>query len=113
MKLIVAGTRTFNDYSLLEKFISKIEWKITEIVSGGAPGADTMAIMYAKENNIPYKLFPALWDKYKKAAGPMRNKQMAEYADALLCFWDGVSPGTKNMIEMAKTYNLKYYIVKY
>jgi YspA, cpYpsA-related SLOG family len=113
MKLIIAGTRTFSDFNLLEKYLNKIEWPITEIVSGCADGADTLAITYAEKYNIPIKRFPADWKKYGKAAGPIRNKQMAEYGDALICFWDGVSNGTQNMIDQASRQKLKTFIVRY
>ena len=57
--------------------------------------------------------FPADWDKYGKAAGFIRNEQMAQNADALVVFWDGKSRGTKNMIELAAKYKLKVRIKKY
>jgi hypothetical protein len=38
---------------------------------------------------------------------------MAEYADALIAFWDGESTGTANMIEEAEKRNLKVIVKKY
>jgi len=78
-----------------------------EIVSGGAKGADQLGEQYAKENNYNLRIFPADWDKYGKKAGYIRNEEMAKYADACVCFWDGKSKGTKMMIELAKKYKLK------
>lgn len=49
--------------------------------------------------DIPVKRFPADWDRHGRAAGPIRNCQMAQYADALIAIWDGKSRGTKNMID--------------
>lgn len=72
---------------------------ITQVVSGMARGVDSLAVRWASANNIPVMPFPANWDEYKKAAGPIRNKQMADYADELLAVWDGESRGTKNMID--------------
>ena len=69
--------------------------------------------IYAKENNIPIKFFPALWDQYGKSAGMIRNKQMAEYGDFLLAFWDGKSHGTKNMIKTMKEMNKHGKVVIY
>lgn len=109
-KLIVAGTRSFNDYELLRSILSTlfmkrrcwtIDWN-EEIVSGGAPGADTLAVRYATEADIPFKVFPADWKKYGRSAGPRRNRQMAEYADAAIVFWDGESRGTQNMIQQMR-----------
>ncbi len=113
MRLIVAGTRTFSDYALLEKILDKIEWEITEIVSGCASGADTLAIQYAEHRVIPVKKFPADWATHGKRAGPIRNEQMAQYADALICFWDGASKGTKHMIDVAAKHKLKTFTVRY
>lgn len=101
MKTIIAGCRDFSDYKLLKE---KVDWyrkdhEITEIVSGTASGADQMGEDYAINHDIPIKEFPADWDKHGKAAGPIRNRQMAEYADCLIAVWDGESRGTKNMID--------------
>lgn len=101
MKVIIAGSRTIEDYELLEYVIKQSGFNITEIVSGGASGVDTLAERYAKENNIIFTKFAAPWNLYGKAAGPIRNRIMAEYADALIAIWDGESSGTRNMIHEA------------
>jgi hypothetical protein len=69
----------------------------TEIVSGGAKGVDASAEWFAEVGKRPFKLFPADWDKHGKSAGPLRNREMAQYGDALLLIWDGKSPGSANM----------------
>lgn len=119
-KLIVAGTRSFNDYILLYKkvysFLALRCWQVDcyeEIVSGGAPGADTLAVRYATESDIPFKVFPADWNKYGKSAGPRRNRQMAEYADAAIVFWDGKSRGTQNMIQQMRELGKPVEVVIY
>jgi hypothetical protein len=69
-------------------------------VSGGAEGVDTIAIEWAKANHLPVNVFPADWSKHGKSAGPIRNAEMAKYADALICIrWD-YSKGSKNMAEL-------------
>jgi len=78
---------------------SQEEFSITEVVSGGAAGVDMLGERWALRQGIPTTVFQANWNAHGKAAGPIRNKQMAEYADALIAVWDGESPGTKNMIE--------------
>lgn len=107
MKVIIAGSRTFSNYPYLQSVMEELDIPITEIVSGTAKGADKLGEQYAKDNNIPIKQFPADWDKYGKAAGFLRNKEMANYADALVAFWDGSSRGTKHMISIAEQRNLK------
>lgn len=101
MKVIIAGTRDFNNYTKLKEELDayRKSANITEIVSGGCRGTDLLGEKYAKENNIPIKRFPANWEVYGKKAGPIRNEEMAEYADCLIAFWDSKSRGTKNMIE--------------
>jgi len=104
MKIIIAGSRNFNNYKELCKICDYLlkDQKNIEIVSGTAKGADILGEKYAKDKGYEIKKFPANWDKYKKAAGYIRNKEMAEYADVLIAFWDGESKGTKHMIDLAK-----------
>lgn len=115
MKVIIAGGRTFNNYDLLCKSCDKVlsQQKEIEIVSGTAYGADKLGEKYAKEKSYTIKHFPADWDNHGKSAGYIRNAQMAEYADALIAFWDGNSKGTKNIIDLAKRMNLKIRIIRY
>lgn len=98
-KLIIAGTRTFNNYQLLKDNI-KAE-KVGMIISGGAAGADALGIKFAKEHNIVYDICYADWNKYGKAAGPIRNKEMVQKANCAIFFWDGISRGTANCIALA------------
>ena len=115
MKVIIAGGRDFNDFDLLDNACDKLLRGINsiEIVSGKAKGADSLGMRYANENYYKLSLFPADWDKYGKSAGYKRNLQMAEYADALIAFWDGKSRGTKMMIELAKSNGLKVSVIYY
>lgn len=109
LKVIIAGSRTYNNYSELcevcDHMLSK--HKEVEVVSGTADGADKLGEKYAQERGYAIKRFPADWDKHGKSAGAIRNKDMADYADALIAFWDGQSPGTKNMIATATIKQLK------
>jgi hypothetical protein len=114
-KIIVAGGRDFQKWDLLKETLDDYLKDVgnPEIVSGAARGADTLAVKYAKLNNIPFVLFPAKWDIHGKAAGPIRNTEMAKYANRLVCFWDQKSKGTKNMIETARKNNLEVKVVFY
>lgn len=103
MKTIIAGGRDFNNYTLLrEKCDEIIDSNLTEIVSGRAKGADTLGEQYAKERGYSVKLFPADWKTHGRKAGPIRNKQMADYGEMLIAFWDGKSKGTQHMINLAE-----------
>ena len=137
LKLIIAGGRDFKNYPLLQREVDNfIQYLMTngeiepspeiEIVSGKQVtkpsytdrktwhGADYLGELYAESYNIPVKPFPADWNgKYGRGAGMIRNEQMAQYADACICFWDGISRGTKNMIDNANKYNLVLRIINY
>lgn len=115
MKLIIAGGRDFNDYSALERAANAVltEYPISVILNGAAPGADALAVKWANEKKIEIEFFPADWEKYKKAAGPIRNREMAKHADILLAFWNRSSSGTKNMIEEARRAKFRDIIIIY
>jgi hypothetical protein len=112
MKVIIAGSRTITEYYLIENAIAYSGFKITEVVSGTARGVDRLGEIYAAKMNLPLTMFKPDWDKYNKSAGHIRNKQMAEYADGLIAIWDGISPGTKNMIENMKKVGKPYFLSK-
>ncbi len=113
MKVIIAGTRTA-EYHHIGKALFDCPFKheITEVVCGGAKGADTHGRSWADKFEIPVKSFPAAWVLYGKSAGPIRNDEMARYADALILVWNGRSPGSANMLRTAKFRNLKIYEYK-
>jgi len=102
VRVIVAGSRHFTDGQFVFEQIDNLNLQIAEIVSGGAPGADLCGEMYAQERGIPIRRFPALWGLYGRSAGPIRNREMAEYADYLIAFTSG-GPGTSNMIRTMKS----------
>jgi len=113
MKTIIAGSRTCNDIEALNLALSYHDYDITEIICGKAKGADTLGELFGIDNNIPIKYYPAEWDKYGKSAGCIRNKQMADNAEVLICLWDGISNGSKNMIKLAKQAKLKILVFNY
>jgi hypothetical protein len=118
MKTIIAGVRRINYENeepryLIENDVLKIfenlneyhkAYPITEVVSGGAYGVDKTGELWAKTKKIPVKVFPYK-SEFGKAGGMIRNKEMAEYADRAICFWDHISKGTKNMIETMEKLN--------
>lgn len=100
MKLIIAGSRDiFLSEEELFEIVDKlgILYRIREIVSGHASGVDSSGERFAREYGIKLKVFEADWQKYGGLAGPRRNREMAEYSEALLLIWDGKSRGSANM----------------
>ena len=112
MKVIIAGSRTIFDFSLLEEAVKNAAFDITQVVSGRARGVDQMGELWALKNGVNLKTFPAKWQTFGKVAGILRNRTMAEYADALIALMvQGGSSGTENMIhEMAKR-GKPYYLM--
>ena len=109
-RVVIAGCRDYENYEQAKEFIDICLSNVRKeneiiIVSGGARGADAIGERYAKENGFAVEKYPADWEKYGKSAGPIRNKQMAEIADYVICFWNEKSKGTKSMIDFAKKLN--------
>lgn len=121
LRIIVAGGREFSDYQLvadtLDSLISAMGTDDITIVSGGCKGADSLGERYAKEHGLALAVFPADWKQYGRAAGPLRNRRMAEFASEkhgiLTAFWNGTSRGTASMIRLAGQYGLEAVITKY
>ncbi len=112
-KVIIAGSRGFQNYPLLRAHMDHLLQNISdeiEIVCGQSPGADLLGARYAQERGYPIRYFPADWEQQGRKAGPMRNVQMGDYADALVAFWDGKSKGTAHMIQYACQKGLKVRI---
>lgn len=111
MKLGVIGSRDFNDYDLLKLKLDNIT-DLTEIVSGGATGADKLAEFYGNVNGIKTTIFIPDWSK-GKSAGFTRNTKIVEYSDQILAFWDGHSRGTLDSINKAKKLKKNVGIIMY
>lgn len=110
MKTIIAGGRDIHNYQLVLDAIEESQFNISIVMSGGAKGVDALGEQYAEEMNLTLHIFKADWERHGRAAGPLRNKLMAENADALIAIWDGKSKGTKNMIETARKHGLLVYV---
>lgn len=109
MKLIIAGGRDYQltqrDYLRLNEI--HVKTRISTVVSGGAPGADANGEEWASHYYIPVRRFRADWKKHGRAAGPMRNREMAEYADAVALFPGGC--GTESMYQEAKKAGIEIF----
>ncbi|MDV3002466.1 MAG: hypothetical protein N5P05_004121 (plasmid) [Chroococcopsis gigantea SAG 12.99] len=115
MKIVIAGSREFSDYNLLQTKLDSLLIKAedVEIVSGCAIGADKLGERYARERGYKLTQFPANWQLHGKKAGYLRNVEMAQYATHAVLFWNGVSMGTAHMINLCEKYKLNYRVVKF
>lgn len=120
-RLIIAGSRDlFGSTSAVWQRVSlRRAWRricealdedVTLVLSGGCRGADTEGENLAKGLGIPVKTFPADWETHGRAAGPIRNAEMASHADALLLLGTGKTPGSASMLKEAKKRKLKILV---
>ena len=105
--VVIAGSREYSDYEELKNFVTEsigVYMKNAEpvILSGGCRGADCLGERLAAERGWEIRRYPPEWEKYGKAAGPIRNKKMVDDCHFAICFWNGKSRGTKNLIRYAE-----------
>ncbi len=108
MKIAIVGSRSL----VIDNLKPYLPEGTTEIISGGARGIDTCAKEFAIMNKIKYTEFVPEYNKYGKGAPLKRNLQIIEYADCVLAFWDGISRGTKYIIDRCKQNNKKVIVYK-
>lgn len=118
VRLIIAGGRDYDNYNELERVTDYMLSNLIAthkivIVSGGARGADSLAVQYAQIRGYELITMPADWEVHGRSAGYIRNAQMAEVATHLLAFWDGKSRGTKHMIDIAHNMKIKVHVSSY
>lgn len=111
-KLVIAGSRGIENDELVKKCYEDLGIKVIEFVSGTARGPDRSCVTLANELGIPCAKMPADWDKHGKSAGFVRNDEMAKYATFGLIIWDGVSHGTKQMIERCQYHDVQHVVIR-
>lgn len=107
---IIAGSRDNVTQDDIDQAMTKIDWKVSKVISGTARGADQFGENWALRQGIPVDRYPADWDKHGKSAGYKRNEKMATMAEALVAVWDGESRGTTHMINIAVERGLKVHV---
>lgn len=117
-KLVIAGSRNFQDYPMLVEVVDehlkeKVKNHEITIVSGTAKGADRLGERYAEERGYHLERYPAAWERFGNAAGPIRNAQMVKAADDVIVFWNGESAGTKNIIASAQAANIPCTVIRF
>lgn len=97
MKVIIAGSRSITDTEAVEAAVLRSPFSITEVISGHAAGVDTIGEALSHKLQAKLVIFHANWRLYGKSAGFTRNSEMADYADALILIWNGLSRGSADM----------------
>lgn len=109
MKVIICGGRDYNDYKTVKMILDLFD--ITQIIHGGASGADSCAARYARHSHIRTRVYPAEWEVDGPSAGPRRNLKMAQQgADLCIAFPGG--RGTQNMIQTARKHGIPVLCVQ-
>lgn len=107
-RIIICGGRDFRARELCFGSLDEIltQYQEIEIISGGASGADAFGEEYAAAHGLPVTQFKPDWKRYGKVAGPIRNREMLQYAlkeqAVVIAFWDESSHGTRDMIRKAE-----------
>ena len=117
MKILVFGSRDWNDYNRILDIMQRLKSKYGDIIiiEGGCKGADLLAKKAAAECRIECEEYLADWNLGKKA-GPLRNQRMIDegHPDMAVCFHNDVenSRGSKDMKNRLIKHNIPYYIIK-
>ena len=126
-KVIIGGTSTFEKPKLLFRKMDYFTYwfDLIEVYTGGQrlrvgygriAGADYWGEQWAYKNYWPVKIFHADWDGLGKSAGMIRNAEIVKAVGRegfLVAFWDGSSPGTRDLITKARKVGMKVRIVRY
>jgi Domain of unknown function (DUF4326)/YspA, cpYpsA-related SLOG family len=113
LMLIIAGSRTFTDYQRLCQVLAPDKERITQVLTGGARGADQLGYRWAWKHAVRHQLFRAEWERFGKSAGMRRNHQMAQAGDVLVAFWDGQSAGTRHMMQCMEQRGKPVVVVRF
>ncbi|MBE6373983.1 MAG: hypothetical protein E7055_18175 [Lentisphaerae bacterium] len=128
MKLGITGSRTIEQFDFIPYFTMRDEKfrafcrmhglgrrKITEVITGGAKGIDTLAFQAAESIGIRNRQF--LPDR-RKFPGKLiikayqeRNRQIVGRCDILLAVWDGKSRGTRNTLSYARVTGKPVFLI--
>ncbi len=113
MVVLVCGSRDYTDYQKIYDCLKSI--KVSLVIAGGCRGADALAARAARALGYPFLEFPADWQKFGKAAGPIRNQTMLDEGrpDLVVAFHENPegSKGTKDMIRRAKSQRIPVRLI--
>lgn len=108
MKLAIIGSRTITNVDL-PKYVSD---DVRTIISGGTKGVDAIAEKYADKKRLSKYIIRPQYRKYGKGGAIIRNREIVDFADEILVFWDGTSKGTKSTIDYANKIGKKIIVVE-
>lgn len=98
MRVAIVGSRSVT-MDVYQNILRYIPPGVSEILSGGAEGADQLAEEYAHQFGLPLTIFRPDYPHYRKAAPLQRNLDIVRHSDYVLVLWDGYSRGTAHVID--------------
>lgn len=113
VRTIIAGSRklTWADKDAVYAAIAESGFEITEVLSGQCEGADLIGEQWARDHGIHVDPYPADWDRYGLAAGPIRNQDMVARAQAIIVVYrHKLGKGSRDVLNRAKHGGLQIYL---
>lgn len=105
VRVLICGSRTWEDEGPVREVLRGLNTHIV-VIHGAARGVDAMAGRLAEEMGMKVLAFPAQWNRYGRAAGPIRNAQMLREGDPNVVYAFALdlktSRGTANMVAQAR-----------
>ena len=108
MRVALIGSRSFSSYTFLCRQLASLP--ISEVISGGARGADSLAARFAQERGLLLRVFRPAYSRYGRSAPLVRNKAIIAAAQLVVAFWDGQSAGTAHALRLARQRGLVCHI---
>lgn len=105
MRVLVCGGRDFDEKEAAYEVLNRLE-NVELVINGGAEGADQLSSDWARDYRIPSVVYPAEFDKFGEAAGPIRNIRMVEECQPDLVVSFPGDDGTDNMKEVARKHEI-------
>jgi hypothetical protein len=104
MTVLVCGGRDYNHWRRLHHVLDVLHHRFhfDKMITGGAPGADTLADDWATVRGVDHRTVKADWMKFGKGAGPLRNQQMLDEEHPDLCVVFPGANGTTDMRDRAQ-----------
>jgi hypothetical protein len=122
LKVLICGDRDWGDPEPIRRVIKELKKEAKSakkgellIISGGAPGADTLARIIATEEDVHCAEVKALWMTRSRAAGPQRNLIMLGLEpDKVVAFHPNLakSRGTAHTVRSSKKASIPVTVVE-
>ena len=103
-RLAIVGSRHFTDQQYVDRIMAAYTAEHgmpSLVVSGGARGVDRLAEGWARQHRVAVRIFGAEWQRYGKAAGPIRNSAIVAAVDRVIAIHVNHSSGTADTIRKA------------